>query len=108
MQDLIKKIKSQKPKVTVFDNGGQTQDRYTLIVHNANGDIYASSCDPFDSQGIGTLIGETTNKTSAFRGVSPSVYVKMASQTKHLGKVVKLETLPEEVLKFINQIQNYG
>jgi hypothetical protein len=102
MQEIIEKIKSQKPKVTVFDNGGTTPDRYTLIVHNAYGDIYASSTNPFDSQGIGTLVGETTN-----RGVSPSFYVKMARQTKHLGKVVKLETLPEEVLKFINQIQSY-
>lgn len=102
MQEIIEKIKSQKPKVTVFDNFGETLDRYTIVVHNKLGDIYASSCDPFDSQGIGTLVGETTN-----RGVSPSFYVKMARQTKHLGKVVKLETLPEEVLKFINQIQSY-
>ncbi len=104
MQELIEKIKNQKPKVTVFDNFGETQDRYTIVVHNKIGDIYGCNEEPF--YGIGQNVGETTQYI--YGRLTPAQFVKMARKEKHLGKVVKLETLPEEVLKFINQIQSYG
>lgn len=45
---------SQESSVQVFDNGGETLDRYTVLVHNADGsiDVYGMSQNPYDSYGF--------------------------------------------------------
>jgi hypothetical protein len=42
-------------KVYVFDNGGKTCDRYTII--REDGDVYAASDNPFNPIGIGMSCG---------------------------------------------------
>ena|SRR5581483_2921786 len=40
----------------IFDNGGKTPDRYTLI-DKRTGDVYGISENPYASSGIGTHVG---------------------------------------------------
>jgi len=70
-------------KVKVYDNGGATCDRYTVIL-NAQGDYVAMSSNPFDPQGFGQH-GE---------GCGPG---------KHLGKRIKFEELPEDCKKLVRR-----
>jgi hypothetical protein len=78
----------------VFDNGGETFDRYTIILHD--GSILGASERPFSHMGFGQFCGD----------VKPSVreYIKIAKKEQHLGHEIKdLAKLPEDVLKFANQ-----
>jgi hypothetical protein len=43
----------------LFDNGGETFDRYTIITHD--GHVYGSSTEPFHPQGFGQYCGECGN-----------------------------------------------
>ena len=75
----------------VYDNGGETLDRYTICLARRKttrgGSVYpflACNSEPF--HGIGQH-GESPNKIDG----------------KHLGKRVEYATLPEEVKRFIKQ-----
>ena len=70
----------------ILDNGGKTVDRYTIIL---GGDMYAASSDPFHPMGIGMYCG-------SFAGGS----------TRHLGKTVKWENLPDPVKKYISYLKS--
>lgn len=50
-------MKTSKGKTAfVFDNGGKTFDRFTIITRH-NGEVNASSCNPFHPQGFGQYCG---------------------------------------------------
>lgn len=42
-------------KAIIFDNGGKTFDRYTIIL--SDGEIFSASDNPFHPQGVGTNCG---------------------------------------------------
>lgn len=76
-----------------FDNGGKSADRYTIVPgrqhHRTHMDrwtrcwsAYGCNAEPFHPQGIGM-----------------SCEVNMSNGTRHLGKKVKLSTLPPDVVK---------
>ena len=104
-------MESLKRKVVVLDNGGQTCDRYTLIFRET-ADIYGCSVDPFHAMGIGQYcanaaqmvkwnIGQDTTVRENRKAVN--IYLRRIKTS--LGKRVKdLNTLPEDVKKYIKQL----
>lgn len=69
----------------IFDNGGETFDRYTLITPDDF--IFGFSSEPFHPQGFGQFCGE-------WQGGS----------TRHLGKKVTIESLPINAQKYVKHI----
>ena len=73
-------------KIKVYDNGGRTFDRYTVIIGKS---IYAMSHNPLYPQGFDQYVGEIDDMPYDFPGIEE-------------GKEIKdIKELPEEVLKAI-------
>ena len=66
-------------KVTVYDNGGKTMDRYTVILGNQ---VFGMSENPGSVQGFNQWAGQVGSDIK----VGP-----------HLGKSVKVTSLPKPV-----------
>ena len=98
-----------KVKYRIYDNGGKTYDRYTLRVLTKPqvfstdpetikhllwkygkffNVMFGFSEEPFHPQGFGQYCGEYETQRSY----------------KHLGKLVKLESLPDQAQKYVRQI----
>ena len=100
-------MESLKRKVVVLDNGGETCDRYTIIFRET-ADIYGCSSNPFHPMGIGQYCANAAqvikwnDTTERENRIAVNIYLK---DCKSIGKRVKdLETLPEDVKKYIKQI----
>ena len=108
-------------KAIVFDNGGKTYDRYTIIM--PDGEIYSASEQPFHPCGFGQNCGNiahsyfsTTFGSSWYNHWSSKQVAKMMrNKTKEqieiakqdstwLGKEVAIKTLPIDVQKYISQL----
>jgi len=74
----------QLTHVIVYDNGGKTADRYTIIT--PDGSVYGMSSDPFSPQGFSQYVGE---KSEFPKGLS------------HTGKKVDATKLPDKVQQAI-------
>jgi len=76
-------------QVRIYDNGGKTIDRYTLVVPSVNTpgmlDMYGFNDNPYHPQGFGQYAGE---------------YRQMSSYS-HLGKLVSLDSLPDDARRFV-------
>ena len=66
----------------IFDNGGKTYDRYTLIA--ADGSVFGFNENPYHPQGFGQYGGE-------WEGGS----------TRHLGKKITAASLPAQAKKYV-------
>ena len=66
--------------IRVFDNGGKTIDRYTVIWHD---NIYYMSENPGHPQGVNQYAG---------------VFQATTANVKRLGKEITLDSLPRAVL----------
>ena len=100
-------MESLKRKVVVLDNNGETYDRYTIIFRET-ADIYGCSANPFHPMGIGQYCGNASqmvkynNPTVKDNRIAVNIYLR---DCKHIGKRVKdLNTLPEDVKKYIKQL----
>jgi hypothetical protein len=75
--------------VRVYDNGGETFDRYTIVVENPEDpgerSWLGSSENPFHPQGFGQHLGDSVQEGT------------------HLGEKIKFANLPEQVQKFVRQ-----
>ena len=78
-------------QVRIYDNGGETIDRYTLVVPSVNApgmmDMYGFNDNPYHPQGFGQYAGAYRQRGSY----------------SHLGKLVSLESLPEQARKFVKK-----
>lgn len=78
-------------KARVYDKPG-TIDRYTLVVKSLdvphNNEYFGFSEDPFYPQGFGQYCGN----------------YPMERSYKHLGKLIPIESLPEQAQKYVKQI----
>ena len=63
----------------VYDNGGETVDRYSIIIE---GSVYGMSSDPFSPLGFNQYCGETH---------------ELAPPGKHLGKKISVKLLPDNI-----------
>lgn len=86
------KPKDEFKGVKVYDNGGETVDRYTIFT--PDGFVYGASQDPFHPQGFGQFVGETEK-------VNPRSHIKPGS---HLGKRIDPKSTPEKVQQYIRQM----
>jgi len=80
------KHKRQLARVIVYDDGGKTIDRYTIITPDNS--VYGMSSDPFSPQGFCQYVGE---KNEFPHGLS------------HTGKRIDATKLPEIIQKAILQ-----
>jgi hypothetical protein len=94
-------------KVSIFDNKGNTFDRYTIIL--PDGDIFGASENPFHPQGFGQYCGNIMMRYNLglnrklFKNLFKSE-IKSLIQNKAFGELVSIEDLPDNVKKYINQI----
>lgn len=85
-------LEGLKHFVHVYDNGGDTFDRYTVVIDSQ---MFGASNDPFHPQGFGQFVGDV-----------PDSWEKIKDFT-HMGKrITDLKTLPEKVQKYIIQMAN--
>jgi hypothetical protein len=77
-------------RTRIYDNGGETIDRYTLVMPGEKGhvEMWGFNEHPFHPQGFGQYCGD---------------YEVMRSY-KHLGKIVDVTTLPKMARKYVYQI----
>ncbi len=74
-------------KLRIYDNGGKTVDRYTMIL--PDGEAWGFSSNPYHPQGFGQYAGNLSDLHTF----------------SHLGKPVKsIRDLPEEASRFVNEI----
>jgi len=109
--------------IIVFDNGGETLDRFTII-EKKTGEMIAASERPFNPLGFGQSCGNVAwtyftrtigaNYMRRIEKDDPKHYAKIMRQKtkeiieefieeKHLGKVIPFQELPPDVQKFITQ-----
>ncbi|WP_317897145.1 hypothetical protein [Aurantibacillus circumpalustris] len=105
-------------KITIFDNGGNTVDRYTGVI-SASGDIVGFNENPFHPCGFGQFCGNVTDRMNVTYGYGWRNhfnekkilkqelihYLKEAKgNSEWLGKEVSIEQLSPEAKKYIHQI----
>jgi len=81
-------------RTRVYDNGGKTIDRYTLVTPNGEVglvDMWGFNNAPYHPQGFGQYCGD---------------YPTMRSYS-HLGKLVSIDTLPDQAQRFVREITSY-
>ena len=64
--------------VTIYDDGGKTVDRYTVILRS--GSVFGMSSDPFSPQGFNQYVGEIEDFPKGL---------------KHTGRKLKQEEIPK-------------
>jgi hypothetical protein len=83
--------------IRVFDNDGETWDRYTVIIGRASAivpdigtaDVYGMSADPLSPQGFNQYSGEI--------GELPAVIDALAGKASVIGKEIELVKAPPRV-----------
>lgn len=108
-----------KDKFVCFDNGGETLDRYTIL-ETKTGELWGCSDMPFHPLGFGQYCGNVANNywNIAYgygwqRGCSSKVLNKrirfavehFLADCAHIGKIVPMGSLPNDVITFISQRQ---
>ena len=88
-----------KPFYTVFDNGGASFDRYTLVGLKS-GEVLASSEFPFSPQGVG-LHCFNAEKDSPYYGLKS--FLEEFRSRKDETEVKDFSSLPRDVLRFMAQ-----
>jgi hypothetical protein len=101
-------------KIKVFDNGGETFDRFT-IVNLEDGEVYGASENPFHPQGFGQFcgnvvefIGDWRYRLSEFKNgrytkrAVKSCFKTWVSDWK--DKEIDFNSLPADVQQYCKQI----
>lgn len=79
--------KNNTKTMKIYDNGGKTFDRYTVIYDS--GDVIGLSLNPESPQGFSQYCGVLAEKGG------------MIVDGPHLGKVIAFEELPENIQEHI-------
>lgn len=106
----------KKNKYIILDNGGKTLDRYTII-ERETGEMIGASERPFFPLGFGQYCGNVAdnywfhayghtwrngcNKTILKKRIKYAVDLFL-SDCDNVGKIVELDSLPDEVKEYIN------
>jgi hypothetical protein len=80
----VRKYKTSR----IYDNGGKTIDRYTVITSKNR--VFGFDEDPYRPQGFGQFSHD-------WKGGS----------TKHLGKKITTRSLPVKARKYVKQVSKY-
>ncbi len=89
-------------KVYIFDNQGETVDRYTIVTQD--GQLLGCSDAPFHPLGVGGHCGDVVNTNEAHNETVDGYITKARKDSKWLGIEIKRKDLPFDVEKFINQM----
>jgi len=77
--------------IRIYDNGGKSADRYTLVVPSIDEpgklDMYGFNEDPYYPLGFGQYAGS---------------YHRMGSYS-HLGKLIQFEDLPDQAQRYVRE-----
>jgi len=95
-------------EIFVFDNGGETLDRYTIIFKE-DASLFGASENPFHPQGFGQYCGEIEPKElNEFSYENVNEYIGEArADSSWLGKeITDINDLPINVIKYIEQISS--
>jgi hypothetical protein len=103
--------------IIVFDNGGETFDRYTII-NKKDGEMIGSSDSPFHPQGFGQYCGNVAdnywrtaygygwrngcNKALLNKRIKYAVNLFL-SDCGNIGKIIDFNSLPDDVKQFAKQ-----
>jgi len=105
-------------KITIFDNGGETIDRYTGVI-TKTGDVIGFNSNPFHPMGFGQFCGNVTDRRRITYGASWRKYFDEKKVLKEelfhylneaktnsawLGKEIKLKDLSPEAQKYVEQM----
>lgn len=94
-------------EVFIFDNEGETADRFTIIVKH-DGTVFGASCHPFHPLGFGQFCGDVYGYGfHDSRGMKAATrYARKARRNPDwLGKeVTEFDKLPEDVKTYVEQI----
>lgn len=122
MKSLIEK--SKQSKFVIFDNNGETLDRFTII-DLKTGDMFGASLNPFHPQGFGQNCGNPAwdyftrtvgaNFMRKTEKDDPKHYRKLIREKTaeivrefesegNIGKIIEFEILPEDVKKYVIQV----
>jgi hypothetical protein len=81
----------KRHRIRVYDNRGKSVDRYTLVIPSLNtprtNEYFGFNEAPFHPQGFGQYCGE----------------YPYARSYKHLGKLIPIESLPEQARQYVKQ-----
>lgn len=101
-------MENLKRKVVVFDDASETYERYTIIfIETSN--MYGCSSMPFHPNGLAqyscNIAADFYKKYDADKSDNMRIVNVYLRNCKNLGKRVKdLNTLPDDVKKYIKQI----
>lgn len=109
---------SNKCRVWVLDNSGETYDRYTIILQNC--DVYGADSNPFQPQGFGQYSHNIAHSYYYHAwGANWRKYLNSkkliagklreyltADDLINIGKFITRAEIPAKVLQYINQITN--
>jgi hypothetical protein len=102
----------------IFDNGGKTHDRFTMVNHET-GDVFGASENPDAPNGVGKYCGNCSDHLIVLYGTGwrqkrrlkkeiraeAESYINNARlDPAWLGKEVKFEKLPENVRIYISHL----
>jgi len=105
-------------KLTIWDNNGETWDRFT-IMENKTGEMMGASEFPFSPLGFGQYVGNVANNywQTAYgagwhRDISKRLLQSRISfavkhflnDSEHMGKRIKFSQLPKDVQQFAKTI----
>lgn len=107
---------SNKCRVWVLDNEGETFDRYTIILQNC--DVYGASLNPFSPMGFGQFSHNIAHNYYYYAwGANWRKYLNSkklisdklreyltADDLSNIGKFITVAEIPAKVLQYINQI----
>jgi len=106
-------------KFIIFDNGGKTHDRYTII-NKETGDVFAASENPYDSKGVGNLVGNCASHKIVLHGagwrqklpLKKVIHAEVENYVNNarldpdwIGKEVSGKPLPEGIKKYIAELE---
>ena len=105
-----------RPKVLVFDNNGETFDRYTIL-NKQTGDLYGASSDPYHPQGFGQYCGNAADQYwrcaygAAWRKMGDAKHIKKLEKfaidkfiSEFKDKPISIDQLPIPVQQYIKQV----
>ena len=121
---ILNRFKADNMKAIIFDNGGKTLDRYTIIL--SDGETFGASNDPFAPNGFGQNCGNMawdyfTKSVGAnfmhriededpkhynrlIRAKTREIISEARNNPSWLGKEVNKTELPQPVQNYIKQI----
>lgn len=91
--------------LAIFDNGGETFDRFTII-NLQDGEMYGASLNPFHPQGFGQYCGSPAHDYFATTIGSPYMTTMSIKDPNHYKRIIKRKTA--EIVQEFEQEGNIG